>query len=89
MTKVVQIRQKGSLTIPNEYRKRYKLSDGDPLTLVDLGEGIFISPKRSVLPKLVAEIEDLRKKYNVTLDDLISGVADEREKNKTQETKDE
>ena len=38
--------------------------------MVDLGEGIFLSPKRSVLPKLVAEIEELREEYNVTLEEL-------------------
>ncbi len=89
MTKVVQMRQRGSVTIPTEYRKRYKLSDGDPLTLVDLGEGIFLSPKRSILPKLVSEIEDLQKKYDVSLEELIHGVADERGKYETLKIKDE
>jgi AbrB family looped-hinge helix DNA binding protein len=78
MTKVIQMRQRGSVTIPTEIRKRYQLSVGDPLTVVDLGDGIFISPKRSVLPKLVAEVEELRKKYNISLEELILGVAEER-----------
>ena len=89
MTKVVQMRQRGSVTIPTEYRKRYKLSAGDPLTLVDLGEGLFLSPKYSILPKLVSEIEDLRKKYNVSLEELILGVADERAKYTTLKNEDE
>ena len=54
MTKTIQIRKKGSVTIPMEIRKRYQLDEGDPLTLIDLGEGFSLSPKRSVLPKLVA-----------------------------------
>lgn len=37
----VQMRTKGSITIPVGYRKRYALEDGDVFTLVDLGEGSF------------------------------------------------
>ena len=78
MTKTIQMRKKGSITIPKEIRTRYRLDEDDPITIVDLGEGIFLSPKRSVLPKLVSEIESLRKKYNLSLDDLIQGVVNER-----------
>ena len=80
MAKVIQMQQRGSVTIPTEIRKRYQLDEGDPLTLVDLGEGIFISPKRSVLPKLVGEIEKIRLKYNVTLEELIQGVSEQRDR---------
>lgn len=73
MTKTIQIRKKGSVTIPMEIRKRSQLDEGDPLTLIDLGEGFFLSPKRSVLPKLVAEIENLRKKNNISLEELMQG----------------
>ena len=78
MTRVVQMRQRGSVTIPTDLRKRYQLDDGDPLTILDLGEGFFISPKKSVLPKLAAEMERLRNKYNVTLEELIDGVINKR-----------
>lgn len=44
MTKIVQMRQRGSITIPTELRNHYQLADADPLTIVDLGEGFFISP---------------------------------------------
>jgi AbrB family looped-hinge helix DNA binding protein len=74
MTKTVQIRKKGSLTLPIEIRKRYQLEEGDPLTLVDLEEGIFLSPKTSVLPKLVAQIEKLRQRNGISLTELIEGV---------------
>lgn len=80
MTKTIQIRKKGSVTIPMEIRKRYQLDEGDPLTLIDMGEGFFLSPKRSVLPKLVAEIENLREKNNISLEELIQGVMKKRNK---------
>jgi len=80
MSKTVQIRKKGALTLPMELRKRYQLEEGDPVTLVDLEEGIFLSPKTSVLPKLVAQIETLREKNNISLTELIQGVRDLRNK---------
>jgi len=48
-----------------ELRKRYRIAEGDPLTLIDLGEGFFLSPRQAVLSKLVAEIEALRQKNNI------------------------
>jgi len=80
MSKTVQIRKKGTLTLPMEFRKRYQLDEGDPVTLVDLDEGIFLSPKTSVITKLVAQIETLREKNNISLVELIQGVRDLREK---------
>ena len=77
-TITIQMRKKGSITIPMSIRKRYQLNENDPLTLIDIGEGIFISPKKSVLPKLVDEIEKLRTKYNISLEELIQGVKGER-----------
>lgn len=74
MTKTVQIRKKGTLTLPMELRKRYQLDEGDPMTLIDLEEGIFLSPKPSALPKLVAQIENLRRENNISLAELIEGV---------------
>lgn len=73
MTRTLQIRKKGSLTLPIELRKRYQLEEGDPVTLIDLDEGFFLSPKPSVLPKLVAQIEELRQKNNISLTELIGG----------------
>ncbi len=74
MTRIVQIRKKGALTLPMELRKRYQLDEGDPVTLIDLDEGIFLSPKRSVLPKLAAQIEELCLTKNILLAELIDGV---------------
>ena len=79
MIKTIQIRKKGSFTIPIDLRKKYNLEVDDPISVIDTGEGIFLSPKQAVLPKLVNEIEILRKKYNVSLEELIKSVQKERE----------
>ncbi len=78
MVKTIQMRKKGSVTLPIEMRKKYHLEEDDPITLIDTGEGIFLSPKQAVLPKLVNQIEFLRKKHNISLEELIDGVYQER-----------
>ena len=78
MSTTIQMRKKRSITMPKSIWQKYTLDENDPLTLVDLGEGIFISPKKSVLPKLVTQIENMRNKQGVSLDDLIQGIVKQR-----------
>lgn len=73
MSTIIYMGKRRSITIPSSIRDRYQLNENDPITLIDLGEGIFLSPNRSVLPKLVKKIERLREKYNVSLEELIQG----------------
>ena len=78
--KTIQVRKRGTITLPITRREKYRLEEGDPVTLVDLGEGLFLSPKRSLLPKLAQEIERLREKHGVSTEELIEGVAEQRAK---------
>jgi AbrB family looped-hinge helix DNA binding protein len=79
-TTTIQLRKRGTITLPVTIREKYRLEEGDPLTLIDLGEGVFLSPKRSLLPKLAQEIERLRQKHGVSTEELIAGVAEQRAK---------
>jgi bifunctional DNA-binding transcriptional regulator/antitoxin component of YhaV-PrlF toxin-antitoxin module len=79
MTIAVQMRAKGSLTIPSELRQKYGFDEGDVFTLVELGDGSFLlTPRVSLVPKLVAEMEAIRTEAGVTLDDLLSGLPEVR-----------
>lgn len=76
----MQIRARGTLTLPRGIRERYGLAEGDPLTLVDLDGALVISPKIGLVPKLAAEIEKLRQERGISVEDLRSGVAEERKR---------
>ena len=66
MATAVQMRAKGSLTIPSDLRQKYGLGEGDVFTLVDLGEGSFLlTPRVSLVPKLVAEMEAIRTETGI------------------------
>jgi bifunctional DNA-binding transcriptional regulator/antitoxin component of YhaV-PrlF toxin-antitoxin module len=77
-TRTVQLRARGTLTLPARIRERYALEDGDPLTLVDLDGAILLSPRVSVVGKLAAEIEYLRTEAGLSLDELLAGVREQR-----------
>jgi len=78
--KTIQVRKRGTITLPVIIREKYRLEEGDPITLADMGEGVFLSLKRSLLPKLAQEIERLREKHGVSTEELIAGVAEQRAK---------
>ncbi|MBV7333900.1 AbrB/MazE/SpoVT family DNA-binding domain-containing protein [Chloroflexi bacterium TSY] len=77
----VQLRSKGNLTIPSEFRQKYSFDEGDVFTLVDLGDGSFyLIPRVSIVPKLVSEMVHLREEAGLTLEDMLDGLSDERQK---------
>lgn len=81
MVTTMQLRAKGSLTIPAELRQKYALSEGDVLTLVDLGDGsFFLTPRVSIVSKLVAEMEALREEAGISVDELLEGLSEQRRK---------
>jgi hypothetical protein len=75
---VIHLRQRGVLTLPRSLCEKYRLEEGDPLTLVDLDGVLLLSPKLSVLPKLTAEIERLRRDAGLSVDDLLAGLPRQR-----------
>jgi len=76
--RTVQIRGRGTLTLPARIRERYDLADGDPLTLIDLDGAILLTPKLSVTDKLTSEIEYLRTQAGLSLEELLHGLREQR-----------
>ena len=70
-TLTIQVRGRGTLTLPASLRGKYRLSEGDPLTVVDLLDGaVLLSPRVLVVPRLAAEMERLRRARKLSLKDL-------------------
>ena len=83
-SETVQIRQRGTLTLPAKLRAKYRLDDGDSLTVVDLDGTILLAPKLPVVPKLAAEVERLRRAAGLDVADLLStGPASRRSRART------
>ena len=72
-------KQDCSITLPASLRKKYKLEEGEVLTLIDLGEGtILLKPMVSQVNKLSNRIAKRLKEENITLDDLLQTLDEER-----------
>jgi bifunctional DNA-binding transcriptional regulator/antitoxin component of YhaV-PrlF toxin-antitoxin module len=69
-TTTIQIRGRGMLTLPASLREKYRLGDGDRLTVVDLDGAVLLSPRVLVVPRLAAEMERLRRARKLSLKDL-------------------
>jgi bifunctional DNA-binding transcriptional regulator/antitoxin component of YhaV-PrlF toxin-antitoxin module len=74
---VLQI-QDGTVTLPAKLRARYKLAEGDSLTLLDLGGVFVLSPGKTLVSKLAAELERKRKAAGLSIADLLEGLDEQR-----------
>jgi AbrB family looped-hinge helix DNA binding protein len=78
MSEQVQVRQRGTLTIPATLRERYGIKAGDTLNLVDL-DGVFVlTPMVPMIPELAREIERLREEAGVSIEELLQGLREQR-----------
>lgn len=69
-TVTIQVRGRGTVTLPAALRTKYRLDEGQPLTLVDLDGAVLLSPRLLIVPRLVAEMERLRRARKLSLKDL-------------------
>ena len=77
----IQIRKKGSLTLPVKLRSKYGLNVGDVFTVIDLGDGAFLlTPRVSQVNQLGNRVAEKLAEAGVTLDDLLQTLDEERER---------
>ena len=80
MVETIQIRQRGSLTLPASLRKRYNIKPGDTFRILDL-EGIFVfTPMVPMVPELAREIERARIEAGLSTEEMLSALREQRER---------
>ncbi|GAB4497516.1 MAG: hypothetical protein OHK003_06390 [Anaerolineales bacterium] len=78
MTKV-QLRSKGTITFPASFRKKYGLEEGEVFRLIDVGDGsFFLVPMESKVMKSADKVAKKLKEANVSLEDLLEILDEER-----------
>ncbi|MBI4494123.1 MAG: AbrB/MazE/SpoVT family DNA-binding domain-containing protein [Chloroflexi bacterium] len=79
-TITVQVRRRGTITLPREVRRRYQVEEGDVFTLVDLEDGSFLlRPQVSQLARLADQAARTLAEEGVSLDELLEALEQERE----------
>jgi bifunctional DNA-binding transcriptional regulator/antitoxin component of YhaV-PrlF toxin-antitoxin module len=80
MVSTVQVRQRGTMTLPADLRERYQIQSGDTFRVVDL-DGIFVLvPMAPLVPELAREIERARLEAGLTTEEMLLALREQREK---------
>ena len=80
MESTIQIRQRGTLTLPADLREKYGIREGDSFRVNDL-DGIFVlTPMVPMVPELAREIEKARLEAGLSIEELLSTLREQREK---------
>jgi AbrB family looped-hinge helix DNA binding protein len=75
----VQIRQRGTLTLPAELREKYGIQPGDTYRLVDLDGILILTPMVPMVPELAREIERMRQDAGLSVEELLVALREQRE----------
>ena len=78
MDTTVQVRQRGTLTLPAELRQKYGIESGDTFRLLDLDGVLVLTPMTPMVPELAREIERLRVESGLSIEELLTALREER-----------
>ncbi len=80
-TTTLQIRSKGTVTIPIELRRKYGIDVGDVVTLIDLDDGSFLlTPIVTQVDRLGDRVAKAMAEAGVTFNELLTALDEERER---------
>lgn len=79
MGTTIQVRQRGTLTLPTEIRKRYNIQAGDTFHLIDVDGVLVLSPLAPLVPELAREIERARIEAGLTVEEMLVALREQRE----------
>lgn len=77
MDATIQVRQRGTLTLPAELRDKYGIGAGDIYRLIDL-DGVFVLTPMA--PELAREIERLREAAGLSMEEMLASLREQRER---------
>jgi len=81
MPTIVQMRNKGSLTLPSDLRRKYGLVEGDVFTLIDLGDGSFVlTPRLTQVDRLGDRVAQALSAEDLSLAEMLTALDEERER---------
>jgi len=75
----VRLRRRGQITVPQTVRDDLSVTEGDILTLLQVGDVVLLTPRQPQVPRLADKIADMMESEDVSLADLLEGLKEERE----------
>jgi bifunctional DNA-binding transcriptional regulator/antitoxin component of YhaV-PrlF toxin-antitoxin module len=80
MEATLQVRQRGTLTLPSDLREKYGIEPGDTYRLVDLDGMFVLTPMVTMVPELAREIERARVEAGLSIEELLTSLRAHRER---------
>jgi bifunctional DNA-binding transcriptional regulator/antitoxin component of YhaV-PrlF toxin-antitoxin module len=77
-TRLVRIRPRGQLTIPQDLREALNLDEETGLHVFRIGRVLLMTPKRMQRAALASDVEREMKREGLTLKDLLRDLRDQR-----------
>jgi AbrB family looped-hinge helix DNA binding protein len=84
MDQTIQVRERGSITLPADLRRKYNIENGNILRLVDLDGIIVLVPMVPMVPELANEIERIRLEAGLSTEELLQNLREQRERYTTE-----
>ena len=79
MNTTIQIRSKGNITLPFDLRNKYGLTEGEVLSLIDLGNGSFLlSARRSRVDELADKMRAALETQGESLESMLTALREVR-----------
>jgi AbrB family looped-hinge helix DNA binding protein len=75
-----EIKSRGQVTIPKKIRVTSHLEEGQVVSIIPVGDSVIITPKRLELEEARREVKKILKASGLSLEDLVAGLEEEREK---------
>ena len=75
----LQIQNQGQITIPPEVLNTLQTHEGDTLNLIQIGDLIFLAARPPQVEVLTQQFVKLMEENQVTLDELLDGLQQERQ----------
>ena len=77
----IQIRGKGTLTLPIELRRKYGIEEGDIITLIELGDGSFLlKPVITKVDRFGDRVARVMAEKEISLNEIMETLDEERER---------
>ncbi len=75
----IRLREGEEITVPQLVQDKLNLTEGDMLTLLQVGNIVLLTPKQPQVPQLADKIIALMEDEGVGLTELLEGIQTERE----------
>jgi bifunctional DNA-binding transcriptional regulator/antitoxin component of YhaV-PrlF toxin-antitoxin module len=79
-SRLVRIRSRGQLTLPQDLREALNLDEESGLNVFRVGKVLLMTPKRLQRTSLASEVEREMKRDGLTLDDLLKDLKSQRKR---------